>query len=229
MAVHDKKLAELLDWVVNIDVAEVQASIAADRARLPHASNRVLAEKTFSSARWKAALTGLATGLPSNPWIALPAATADAALTLKSEVAAAARTALIYDPQFFDEQEARWELLIPVLGIGSSSQLLRSLGVTGGIEVTRAVIHKYLQKESLRTFKQLMLRHFGMRVTRRGLTTKTIPIIGGLIGGTWNYIEVGHIRSRTLAYLETREPTANDVVEEPEALLGSTGRSGSPT
>jgi len=217
MAVYDKKLAELLDWVVDIDVAETQASIAAERARSPLASNCELARKTFASARWKATLTGLATGLPSNPWIALPAATADAAFTLKSEVAAAARTALIFDPLFFDEQEAGWELLVPVLGIGTSSQLLRSLGVTGGVEVTRAVIHKYLQKESLRTFKQLMLRHFGARVTRRGVMTKTVPIIGGLIGGSWNYIEVGHIRRRTLAYLDTRESAGLALVDDSSA------------
>jgi len=213
MALRDKTLSSLLDWVVDIDVADIQASVADERHHSPLASNQEMARKVFAGARWKAALTGLATGLPSNPWIALPAATADAAFTLKTEIAAAARTALIFDAHFFDEEQAKWELLIPVLGISTSSQLLRSLGVTGGVEVTRAVIHKYLQKESLRTFKQLMLRHFGMRVTQRGILTKTIPIIGGLIGGSWNYIEVGKIRRRTLLYVEAHQPSASDLLD----------------
>ena len=45
-----------------------------------------------------------------------------------------------------------------------------------------------------------MLKYFGLKVTQKGLITKTLPVVGVLIGGTWNYIEVGMVRNRTIKY-----------------------------
>lgn len=141
-------------------------------------------------------------GLPANPWVAVPTATADVAVTLKTEVTAAARTAVIYDDRFFEDEDAQWELLIPVFGLNVSSQFARELGIRGGMGVTRAAIKKYLSKETLKQFKKIMLKYFGIKVTQKGIITKTLPIVGGLIGGGWNYIEVGRIRGRTIKYFE---------------------------
>lgn len=203
MSDESKALTKALEWVVEIDPPAIIASVKAEREKYPDVSNRKLAEKAFSSARWKATSTGFATGLPANPWTAVPAATLDVAVTLRTEVAAVARAAVIYDENFFDDDDAKWELLIPIFGLNVGSQALREFGIRGGMGVTRAAIKKYLSKETLKQFKKIMLKYFGIKVTQKGVITKTLPVVGGLIGGGWNYIEVGRVRKRAISYFES--------------------------
>jgi len=205
MAEENRALMKSLEWVIDVDPPAIIASVAAERSKTPNLSNRKMAEKAFSRAQWKATATGVATGLPANPWVALPAATLDVAVTLKTEVLAAARTAIIYNDKFFEDEDAAWELLIPIFGIDVGSQVLRELGVRGGMGVTRAAIKKYLTKETLKAFKKIMLKYFGIKVTQKGVLTKTLPVVGGLIGGVWNYVEVGQIKKRTIKYFEGSE------------------------
>ncbi|CUJ98102.1 hypothetical protein MyNCGM70_36550 [Achromobacter xylosoxidans] len=205
MSGENKALMKSLEWVIDIDPPAILASVAAERRNRPDASKRNLAESAFSRVRWKATATGIATGLPANPWVAVPAATLDVAATLKMEVIAAARVAVIFDELFFDDEDAVWELLIPIFGINVGSQLVRQAGIRGGMGLTRAGIKKYLTKETLKQFQKIMLKYFGIRVTQKGLITKTLPVIGGLIGGTWNYLEVSGIKKRTISYFEGQE------------------------
>jgi len=202
MTTENKALMKSLEWVIDIDPPAIIASVAAERKEKPDASNKKLAEEAFSRARWKATATGVATGLPANPWVAVPAATLDVAATLKIEVLAAARAAVIYDSKFFENEDAAWELLVPIFGINAGSQLIRQAGIRGGMGLTRAGIKKYLTKETLKQFQKIMLKYFGIKVTQKGVITKTIPIIGGFIGGTWNYIEVSGVKKRTINYFE---------------------------
>ncbi|WYX19019.1 hypothetical protein WJ973_24525 [Achromobacter xylosoxidans] len=100
MSGENKALMKSLEWVIDIDPPAILASVAAERRNRPDASKRNLAESAFSRVRWKATATGIATGLPANPWVAVPAATLDVAATLKMEVIAAARVAVIFDELF---------------------------------------------------------------------------------------------------------------------------------
>lgn len=90
-------------------------------------------------------------------------------------------------------------------GINVGSQLVRQGGIRGGMGLTRAGIKKYLTKETLKQFQKVMLKYFGIKVTQKGLITKTLPIVGGIIGGTWNYFEVSAIKKRTISYFEGKE------------------------
>ena len=125
-------------------------------------------------------------------------------MTLRSEVAAVARAAVVYDENFFDDLDAKWELLLPVFGLNLGSQFLREVGVRGGMGVTRVLIKKYLSKETLKQFQKIMLKYFGIKVTQKAVITKTLPIVGGLIGGAWNYMEVGQVQKRTIDYFDAR-------------------------
>lgn len=200
---ENKGLTKALEWVVEIDPPAIIASVKAEKEENPNATNRELAEKSFSLARWKATSTGFVSGLPANPWTAVPAATLDVAVTLRAEVAAVARTAVIYDENFFEDEDAKWELLIPIFALNVGSQALREFGIRGGMGVTRATIKKYLSKETLKQFEKIMLKYFGIKITQKGVITKTLPVVGGLIGGGWNYIEVGKVRKRTISYFES--------------------------
>ena len=126
----------------------------------------------------------------------------DVAITLRIQVLATAKTALVYDPRFFEDDCAQWELLVPVLGI-DATQMARELGVRSGMGITRVAIRKYLSKTTLKQFKKLMWKYFGLKVTQKGVVTKTLPIVGGIIGGTWNWE-----RARTISYFEGRALSA---------------------
>ena len=54
---------------------------------------------------------------------------------------------------------------------------------------------------------------FGRRVTQRALITKTIPLVGCLVGGAWNAMEAEVIRNRTLRYLTDQSMDPATVVE----------------
>lgn len=202
-------LMQALSWIVDIDLLALKNSIREEREKHTKATNEELIDNCFSKAKWKATATGFITGLPSNLLYAMPAASADVATTLKIEAYAVARAALIVDEDFFDDENAQWELLIPILGLNIGSQFLRELGVKGSMEVTRLAIKKYLSKETLRLLKKIMLKYFGIKVTQKGILTKTVPIVGGIIGGTWNYIEVQGVKKRTKIYLSKRDIEIN--------------------
>lgn len=201
-------IEKALEWVVDVDVPALKASVEALRDKHPEDDEQALAQRIYAKATWKAAATGVATGLPANPWTAAPAAVTDVAITLRIQVLATAKTALVYDPDFFDDDHAQWELLVPVFGINAASQMARELGIRGGMGVTRVAIRKYLSKTTLKQFKKLMWKYFGLKVTQKGVVTKTLPIVGGIIGGTWNWVEVRALRARTISYFEGRALSA---------------------
>ena len=45
-----------------------------------------------------------------------------------------------------------------------------------------------------------MLKYFGIKVTQKGIITKTLPIVGGMIGAGWNAVEVELIKRRVISY-----------------------------
>lgn len=192
-------------------MADAHASVEAARARRLNASARELAQAIFGGAAWRAAATHAVMSLPSNPWVSVPAAESDLATMLRMEVNAVARVALSYDQAFFDDEDAKWELLLPVLGLNATSQFLRELAVVGGMGVIRQVVKSALSKSTLATFKKVMLKVYGMRVTRGAQLTKTLPIVGGLIGGAWNWVELRAVRRRVITCFE-RQPRSPSAV-----------------
>ena len=91
--------------------------------------------------------------------------------------------------------------MFPVLGSSILSQFGVELGLKAAQTATRGVVLKLINQRSLRLINTAMTRLFGRRVTQRALITKTIPLVGCVIGGTWNALEVQLIRNRTLRYL----------------------------
>jgi hypothetical protein len=197
-------LSNVLGWVVGINDGEAADDVKRLRAKYPTATNENLARRIFATARTKATSVGVLTGLPANPWVMLPAAIADLATVLRIETEAVARVALLYDPSFFEQPDAAWELLVPVFGIDALSQFLRDLGVLGSMGVTRQLVRQYLSKETLRSFQKVMLKYFGMKVTQKGVLSKSLPIVGSVIGGGWNFAEVTILTKRTIAYFQNR-------------------------
>lgn len=208
-------LSNALGWAVGVNDGEAADDVRRLRAKSPTATNAELAGTIFTTARLKATGVGVLTGLPANPWVMVPAAVADLATVLRIETEAVARVALIYDPKFFEQPDAAWELLVPVFGIDALSQFLRDLGVLGSMGVTRQLVRQYLSKETLRSFQKVMLRYFGMKVTQKGVLAKSLPLVGAVIGGSGNFAEVTILKRRTISYFEGR-PISSHIASHAE-------------
>jgi hypothetical protein len=202
---NDSAMMKVLSWVVDVDAEAARGAVTLLRRKYPNVSNDELARKFFSGARWKATATGVATGLPANPWASVPAALVDVGAVLRIEATAASRVAVAFDDQFFTEENAEWELLVPLFGFDVASQVAREAGVRAGMAVTRQMIRTYLSKGTLKAFQRLMLKYLGIKVTQRAVITKTLPVVGGIIGGAWNFGEVTLLRNRCITYFSGRE------------------------
>jgi hypothetical protein len=49
-----------------------------------------------------------------------------------------------------------------------------------------------------------MLKYFGLKVGQRAVISKSLPIVGGLIGSTWNYAELRIVGRRAYDYFADR-------------------------
>jgi hypothetical protein len=207
------QLQRSLEWVLSValavDAAKEQSFVNELHQRYPSASKHDLADRLITRSKWWATGFGVATGLPANPWMAAPAAVTDVAAVLRTEVKLAARIALLYDPDYLSDGEPPYELLVPILGARMGSEFLREIAVRGSMGVSRTVIRKYLSKETLKHFKRVVLKYLGLKVTQKGVTTKTLPVVGSVIGGTWNYVELRSVGQRVVAYFEQRELPGN--------------------
>ncbi len=196
-----------LDLALAIDPDEVKAYVATLSERYPSKNRRELAEHMIQRARWWGAGFGFATGVPSNPWVAAPAAIADIGTVLRTEILLACRIGLLFDPHLLDGPEPPYELLVPIMGGRAASEALGRLVAVSGMGLTRQTIIKVLERSGVKRFKRAMLKYFGIRVTQRGVISKTIPIVGGLIGGVWNYTELRFVGDRICKYFEGHELT----------------------
>ena len=78
---------------------------------------------------------------------------------------------------------------------------------------TRQVVRQLIDQGGLQLINAVVTRVFGRRVTQRALLTKTVPLVGCVIGGTWNAIEVRMIRNRTLRYLSDQAMDSIELVD----------------
>ena len=135
--------------------------------------------------------------------MAIPAAITDAGLVLRTQIQLACRIALLFEPDFLNDGEPPYELLVPIMGKRAAAEMMRETAIRGGMGLTRAAIKKYLRKNVLKQFKRIMLKYFGLKVTQRGIITKTLPVVGGVIGGGWNLVEMRRVGQRVIDYFET--------------------------
>ena len=194
-------VADYLDWVMSFDVCKVRQEVMLLRRRFPDATSYELAEQAFSDVRLRVTAAGAAMGLAANPLLSLAGALADLSVTTRAQLFAAACAAELLIPGFLDSDTARYELLVPVLGSSVISQLAVEFGLKAAKTATREVVVRLINQRSLRLINAVITKVFGRRVTQRAVITKTIPIVGCLIGGAWNAMEVEVIRNRTLRYL----------------------------
>lgn len=195
-----------IDRALTFDRPSLLAAHRTFLTKYPHDSRERLAQRLVSSSAWQAVASGAITGLPSNPWVSLPAALADTAAMIRIEVYVAARVALLFDERYFDREALRYELMLPVMGGYVASAPFGEPADHGKASVTKRVLRNLLSKESLRHLKALMLKYFGTKVTQRALVTKSLPLAGGFLSGAWNYVELRMVGERCYAYFAAAHP-----------------------
>ena len=102
---------------------------------------------------------------------------------------------------------------MPNTGTSVLSQLGVEVGLRMAQNATRQVVRQLIDQGGLQLINAVMTRVFGRRVTQRALLTKTIPLVGCVIGGTWNAVEVQLIRNRTLRYLTDQAMDSVELVD----------------
>lgn len=200
MSDEENGLVKALRWVMDIDPATVIAD--AEKKRTAHSTldPRALAQALVDSYSKKAALEGFVLGLPANPFIAAPSALGDMAFVLRFYAFLTAAIGYLANPKYFEDPDWKDDALLMLAGPKAVSRLMREAGVQFGMQGSKLLIRKYLSKSVLTALKRFVLRWFGKKVTQRMLITKIVPVVGGLIGGTWNYVELRVVGGRIIAY-----------------------------
>ena len=206
-------VADYLDWVISFDVCKVRQEVLLLRRRFPEATTYQLAEQAFSDVRLQVISAGAAMGLAANPLLSVAGALADLSVTTRAQLFAAACAAELLIPGFLDSDTARHELLFPVLGGSVISQLGVEFGLKAAQTATREFVVRLMNRRGLQAVNAVLTCVFGRRVTQRALITKTIPLVGCVIGGAWNAMEVEVVRNRTLRYLIDQSLDPVEVVQ----------------
>ena len=206
-------VADYFDWVISFDDCKVRQEVELLRRRFPEATTYELAEQAFSDVRLQVITAGAAMGLAANPLLSVAGALADLSVTTRAQLFAAACAAELLIPGFLDTDTARHELLLPVLGGSVISQLGAEFGLKAAQTATREFLVRFINQRGLRVMNAVLTRVFGRRVTQRALITKTIPLVGCVIGGAWNAMEAEVVRNRTLRYLIDQSLDPVEVVQ----------------
>ena len=206
-------VADYFDWVISFDAGRVRQEVVLLRRRFPDATTYELAEQAFSDVRLQVITAGAAMGLAANPLLSVAGALADLSVTTRAQLFAAACAAELLIPGFLDTETARHELLFPVLGGSVISQLGVEFGLKAAQTATREFVVRFMNRRGLKVINAVLTRVFGRRVTQRALLTKTIPLVGCVIGGAWNAMEADVIRRRTLRYLTDQSLDPVEVVD----------------
>lgn len=193
------KLQELMQWLIP-DPQDCWQSAAEMRAQHAGFTDVQVARRAVKDARKWAASIGAATGVAASPITMLPAALADAAAMLKIEGKLAGTIAALLDPESLDQPEIFRKDILRVIFPGAVSQVLRKLGIRAGEQITKNVVRTLTSKVASKELGERALKMLSIRLTEKAIATKTIPLIGAVIGAGWNWIEVQAVGQRAIDY-----------------------------
>jgi hypothetical protein len=200
---NDALFEDLMKWVV----PDREHCVAAARdltARHPGATPEQLARLAVATARQWGVAAGGATGAAANPLIMIPAAMADIAAMLRIEGQMAGTIAALFDPpSLLDEPTFQADVLAIVFP-GAVSQALRQLGLRAGQRVTRTLIRKYVTENVVKETTRVAAKYLFVRLTRKAVVSKTVPLVGAGIGAAWNWVELEAVGRRAIHYYQRR-------------------------
>ncbi len=194
------RLSRAVEWALSVPEDSCRRRVDRSRAEASSVEAKALAERMVKACAWKAGIEGFVTSFGSNVFIALPAALGDLLTMLHFYARLAAEIGYLADPHYFDDPAWRIDAYATVLGPKVLSRIAREVGVPFSKRLTTVGARKLLTDEVISTLQRRVPRWLGTRITRNGAITKSVPLIGGLVGGVWNYVEMRTIGRRIIDY-----------------------------
>lgn len=200
MSDDDNQLVKALRWVMDIDPRGVIDDVMSKQRAYRDEDARALAQRFVESYARKAGAEGFLLGLGSNPIVMFGTAMGDVAFVLRFYAYLTAVIGYLANPNYFDDPDWKDDALLMLAGPKAISQMMKKAGVEAGKQGSKVLIKKYLSKGVLTALKKFVLKWFGKKVTQRMIITKVVPVVGGVIGGSWNYVELQIVGGRIIAY-----------------------------
>jgi len=194
------KVFRALRWALTGDPEVYKRYVHDKQQAHPGESPRRIARRVVNVYAGTGSLEGFATGMLSNPLLAVGGALTDIGVLLRSYASITAKVGYLANPRYFDDPDWQQEALLMLVGPKVIAKVFGDAAVLASGQVTKVLVRKHLSKEVLKTLQRFVLKWFGRKLTQRAIITKTVPIIGGLIGAGWNYGEVRIIGGRILRY-----------------------------
>lgn len=189
-----------VDYAFTADPTEYIAYASAKRAAYPNDSPRELAERIVHTYAQKGAVEGFVTGLPANPLLAIGGGITDMTILLRFYTTLTAVIGYLADENYFDDPDWRHNAFFVLAGPKALARIFGEGAREGGKQLSKQVIRRYLSKEVLAALKRFLLKWFGKKVTQRAILAKAVPLVGGAVGGTWNYVEIRTIGRRIIKF-----------------------------
>ena len=198
---HDRQpLTALLRFALRVDQPRCRRLTQRLRQHHPEATDRELAEKLVTFYARRGAVAGFVSGLATNPFLALPAAVADVAALLRFYANLSATVGCLADPHYFDEPGWEADALVMLAGRRAASRVLQGIAVEGVKRTAHDLVQRQARAAVVRSLGQGAAGRVGAKITQRALAAKLVPILGGLVGGAWNYLELRSVGRRIVRF-----------------------------
>jgi hypothetical protein len=181
----------VLIWAMDVDPDDCRKEIEWRRGRHPALNNRKLARRMMMEYSMISLGEGALTALASGPFLAIPAALVDTAFILRMAARLNGCIGLLANPQYFADEAWRAD----------------TVALIGNDPVA--------QQGARRTALQVTNRVALQLATRAGVR-RLIPVLGGLVGGAWNFLEVRTLAARIFDY--HFDSTVSDSASKESAL-----------
>ena len=191
---------EIIEWALGLDPKALMEYAESKKKAYPKLNERQLDEKIIGFFSRKAGIEGFVTGLPSSLITMAPAAAVDMGYILRCYASLSGVIGYLANEKYFEDPDWKNDSYIIIAGPTFVSRAFREAGITLTKNLTKTIIRKMISKSFLNILKRLLLKWFGIKITQRAIITKTIPIIGGIIGGGWNYIELKMVGKTVIQY-----------------------------
>jgi hypothetical protein len=190
----------IIDWALEFDQAELRWEHREFVRSYRKESREHLARRLIAGTSWKTGGIGVAAGIPASPFSAVPASVADVAVCLRMEARMVARIALLFNERYFEARYARYEVLIPMLGEHFERQFRARCARQGTTQTAGSGFRQLLTHELLSELKQSALTYVLAMIAERAVVANSLPIIGGVIGGSWNFVQTHVVGWRSYKY-----------------------------
>ncbi len=165
----------VLIWAMDVDPDDCRQEIEWRRGRNPQLSQRQLGRQMMLEYSLLSLGEGALTAMASGPFLAIPAALVDTAFILRMAARLNGCIGLLSNPDYFSDD--RWRA--------------DAVALIGNDPVA--------QQGARRTVLQVTNR-VALQLASRAGVRRLIPVLGGIVGGAWNFLEIRALAARIFDY-----------------------------